>query len=156
VVVGNKMIVFQGFGPKFENLTHEYSFITERWDIVMCGNTNPDQRTGQSAVVKDGVIYMFGGFLYKTQKPCNELYVLDLRQRKKEYKWSLVTDALGNIPLPCSNQSACVYKNSMFIICGFYGDSNLYEYRIDKNQWYKYDYTVDGSNNPCIVYDHHF
>lgn len=112
-----KMYTFggwNGFTRKWFNDIHELCLETRTWRYVVSKGTKPVQRTSHASVIRDGKMYIFGGF--SGENYLNDLWEFDIATET----WRDVTEeGFGERPAPRSRFCATVYNDSMYILGGW-------------------------------------
>eukprot|EP00013_Stygamoeba_regulata_P019579 CAMPEP_0177654394 /NCGR_PEP_ID=MMETSP0447-20121125/14303_1 /TAXON_ID=0 /ORGANISM="Stygamoeba regulata, Strain BSH-02190019" /LENGTH=621 /DNA_ID=CAMNT_0019158029 /DNA_START=286 /DNA_END=2149 /DNA_ORIENTATION=- len=144
-IFGNCMFVFGGEqggeqGVCFNDF-YELNLETNEWREVHATGTVPEPRSGHTAVVHDGSMYIFGG---KNKSP--QYFRSIYRFRFDTRTWSQVT-ADGIAPPRTYNHSAFIYRNNLYVFGGYgiegvesgpgigHRHCELYEYSFDQNRW---------------------
>lgn len=65
-----------GFSRRHLNDVHVFSFISNKWESILCTGNPPSARSGHGSAATEGKMYIFGGWNSETQ--FNDLFVLDV------------------------------------------------------------------------------
>jgi hypothetical protein len=68
---------FGGGGKHYYNDTWSFDILRRKWTELQCTGTIPSPRSGHAAVLVDGVMYVFGGFM-PGNTHSDDLYALQL------------------------------------------------------------------------------
>ena len=143
-----QMIVFGGFeqGTR-SNQTSVYNFTTNTWENIeiMAGQPIPCPRSGHSAAIHNGNMYVFGGKNEDAEK-LNDLWVYNIADKR----WAEI-EAEGEIPFERSGHSADIYDDYMVVFGGIWDVTkelnDLHLYSFSRNEWI----TIQASaNSPQI------
>jgi len=144
VVYERKMYIFGGeFGSECcYNDLYCFDFETNTWSEVQANGDIPEPRSGHSAVMNNGKMYVFGG---RNQDPH---YFADIHQFDFATKTWTKVPVVGPTPPRTYNHSSFYYRNSLYVFGGYGTDgvdsgpgtghrhSELYEFAFDTNQWF--------------------
>lgn len=154
VLYKDSMLIFGGYDyPKINfNDVHQFNFQTLTWKFLETIGKQPIPRFGQSAIVYNDQMIIFGGkithdnFYLSNTTSCNH-YKLNLLN----LKWKEV-EGSGNKPLSRSNHSCIVYKNQMIIFGGNTNrDTNdLYSLDLQNEYWTRIYYKESASSPPPL------
>ena len=142
------MVIFGGF--KQGNRTNEvatYNFATNSWTnvLVPSGDALPCPRSGHSATLHNGNMYIFGGKDNESEK-LDDLWVYNIA----DSKWTQLNPE-GDIPYPRSGHSCDIYDDWLVLFGGIWDVTkelnDLWFYSISKNVWLK---VIDTANSPQI------
>ena len=142
------MIIFGGFQQgNRTNQTSVYNFTTNTWENVEIppGQPAPCARSGHSASVYNGNMYVFGGKDDSSEK-LNDLWVYNIAEKK----WVEV-EPEGEIPFERSGHSSDVYGDYLCVFGGIWDVTkelnDLHLYSFNRNTWI----TLQASaNSPTI------
>lgn len=143
-----QMVIFGGF--KQGNRTNEvatYNFSTNSWTnvLVPTGDALPCPRSGHSATLHNGNMYVFGGKNDESEK-LDDLWVYNIA----DSKWTKLSPD-GECPYPRSGHSCDVYDDWLVLFGGIWDVTkelnDLWFYSISKNVWVK---VIDTANSPQI------
>lgn len=133
------MIVFGGYneGARTNDIII-YNFSAHLWTKVKLaeGSPKPCPRSGHSAVLHQGDMYVFGG----KDEDANKLQDL-WKFNYNQLSWEKLTQPNldHNLPMARSGHSAALYGDFIVIFGGIYEVTkelnDLYAYSIQKNQW---------------------
>lgn len=130
----DKLYVFGGNVHGFKsNKMYILDMSTRKWTIEEPEN-GPCERSGHSAVIKDGKMYVFGGKNSESNK-LGDFWVYDT----KAHTWSQLETSDLESPISRSGHSSGVYKNFIIIYAGIHeltqelSDMCLYD--ISRNCW---------------------
>jgi N-acetylneuraminic acid mutarotase len=146
VAYGNFMYIFGGEtggeGTAVYGDFYEFDILNKCWREIQTAGTKPSARSGHTAVVFKGNMYLFGG-RNKTPQYFRDLH----RYHFASKTWSLV-ETNGVLPPRIYNHSAFTYRESLYIFGGYgiQGDENkdarvghrhseVYEYSFDQSTW---------------------
>ena len=131
----SSMIVFGGFcNGERTNEAVKYLFQENRWVKINQQGTGPSPRSGHSACVYEGCMYVFGGKDEDNNK-LNDLWKLDLNT----YTWTEVKSSDSFLPLERSGHSCDVFESYMVIFGGIFeitkelNDLHLFDFK--KQRW---------------------
>jgi len=160
------MVIYGGYGgarktgeigvqKKTYNLedTWKYDLDTRYWhkmDPYYHDGKKPGLRRGQSAIVHDGVMYMFGGrleyypvqFALKFDAPYYELVSSDVwAYNITNNSWKLIPNNGEQTPEPRHGHRAAVIEDIMYVFGGYYDPivfmSDTWHYNITASVWLK-------------------
>ena len=138
-----QMIIFGGFQQgNRTNQTAVYSFPTNMWENVEIapGQPVPSPRSGHSASIYNGNMYVFGGKDDNSEK-LNDLWVYNLADKR----WVEI-EAEGEIPFERSGHTSDIYEDFLVIFGGIWdvtkelNDMHLYSF--NENRWITVQSTV--------------
>lgn len=143
-----QMIIFGGFQQgNRTNQTSIYNFTTNQWENIEIapGQPIPCPRSGHSASIHNGNMYIFGGKNDDAEK-LNDLWVYNLAEKR----WVEI-EAEGEIPFERSGHSSDVCKDYLVIFGGIWDVTkelnDLHLYSFNRNTWT----TIQASaNSPTI------
>jgi N-acetylneuraminic acid mutarotase len=103
-----------------------------QWTRIETTNTPPEPRSGHSAVIYNGSMYIFGGLgLHRS----NDLFKFDF----DTHNWTEIkAKDESKVPSKRCKHSACIYENMMYIFGGWDSSGKLndmYRYIFDRNEW---------------------
>ena len=128
--------IFKPLSPSLENLIMKHNEPFE-WNLLVSKNKPPSERKGQSSIIIDNYLIIFGGC--DLEDNCfNDLYFFDLQKRFWE---KIICE--GEIPSSRQFHTANLYGNKMIIYGGNKGSdlkNDLYSFDIIKRQWKKLNY----------------
>jgi N-acetylneuraminic acid mutarotase len=116
------MYLFGGSNQQKRDHHHTFWLLdlkTLRWDIIQARGDVPINREDHTAVIYEGAIVVFGGFLPNGEKT-NDIYMYYF----KENKWEKVSVLGLDLPKSRAGHSAIVFGDSMVIFGGRDEDSN--------------------------------
>lgn len=122
VVYDRKMYLFGGKVSSMgsTNQTNVYDFETGKWIKTQVSGTIPSNIDSHSAVVSEGKMYVFGGFLsVDNGSYSNQIFVLDL----EKLEWSRAEPSNSKLPAPRANSSLGIVDGCLYV----FGGSNLDE-----------------------------
>ena len=130
------MIIFGGFeqGTR-SNQTSVYNFTTNQWENIEIGpgQSVPCARSGHSASISNGNMYVFGGKNEDSEK-LNDLWVYNIADKK----WAEI-EPEGEFPFERSGHSSDVYDDYLVIFGGIWDVTkelnDLHLYSFTNNQW---------------------
>lgn len=135
-VESTQMIIFGGFEQGSRtNLVSVFNFTTNQWENVDIapGQPQPCSRSGHSASVYNGNMYVFGGKNDDSEK-LNDLWVYNIADKK----WAEI-EADGEVPYERSGHSSDVYDDFLVIFGGIWDVTkelnDLHLYSFTRNQW---------------------
>lgn len=140
-----KMYTFggwNGFTRKWFNDVHELDLETKTWRHINPRGVPPVQRTSHASVIRDGKMYIFGGF--SGENYLNDLWELDIATET----WTDISeDSYGQRPAPRSRFCAAVYGDCMYILggwnkVGYFED--LHSFNFVTKMWTKIDNLLGG------------
>lgn len=142
------MIIFGGFqSGERTNQTSIYNFTTNMWENVTIPNGQPVpcSRSGHSASIYNGMMYIFGGKNDSSEK-LNDLWVFNIAEKK----WVQI-EAEGDEPFERSGHSSAIFDDYLAIFGGIWDVTkelnDLHLYSFANNNWI----TVQASaNSPTI------
>ena len=124
-----------------------YSFVNNQWENVELeiGAPAPCARSGHSASVFNGNMYVFGGKNDSSEK-LNDLWLFNIADKK----W-IEIEAEGEVPFERSGHSSDIYEDYLVIFGGIWDVTkelnDLHLYSFSRNMWM----TVQASaNSPTI------
>lgn len=120
VVHDDRMYVFGGkiSSMSSTNEMNVYDFESGKWVKIQVGGTQPPNIDSHSAVVHEGKMYVFGGFLSVDKGSySNDIYAFDLEKGE----WEKIEVASSRSPSPRANSSLTVVNNNLYI----FGGTNL-------------------------------
>jgi len=131
-----KMYTFggwNGFTRRWFNDVYELCLETKRWRSVKAKGVPPAQRTSHASVIKNGKMYVFGG--YSGENYLNDLWEFDIQTET----WTDISEqCTGDRPAPRSRFCAAVHGDHMYILggwnkIGYFED--LYAYSFSQKSW---------------------
>ncbi len=138
-----QMIIFGGFQQGSRtNQTAVYSFPTNIWENVEIapGQPVPSPRSGHSASIYNGNMYVFGGKDDNSEK-LNDLWVYNLADKR----WVEI-EAEGEIPFERSGHTSDIYEDFLVIFGGIWDVTkelnDLHLYSFNENRWITVQSTV--------------
>lgn len=103
-----------------------------KWACIETNNTPPIPRSGHSAVIYNGSMYVFGGL---GAHRYNDLFKFDFDTKT----WTEIKPKdESKLPSKRYKHSACIYENMMYIFGGWDSSGKLndmYRYIFDRNEW---------------------
>ena len=85
-----------------------------------------DEKNGEHKLL------LYGGMNLLRLGEMWECYLSHLdKHTHQKYKWKKITDISGDIPLPRSGHTACLYRNDVVIYGGVIEDEKAYHYKED-------------------------
>ncbi|KAG7306015.1 hypothetical protein JYU34_008586 [Plutella xylostella] len=123
VALGERMYVFGGRGDlnspydSHEELycpqVHYLDTVKEEWVALTPRGTWPEGRRSHSAWVRDGYMYIFGGFNGNSKNHFNDLY----RYSAKDNSWEYI-EVKGLVPCKRRRQACILYEDKVYLFGG--------------------------------------
>jgi len=142
-----QMIIFGGFQQgNRTNMTSIYNFTTNNWENIDIapGQPIPCARSGHSASIFNGNMYIFGGKDDSSEK-LNDLWVFNIADKR----WVEI-EAEGEAPFERSGHSSDVFEDYLVIFGGIWDVTkelnDLHLYSFSQNRWIT---VIEPANSPA-------
>ena len=142
-----QMIIFGGFQQgNRTNQTSIYNFTTNQWENIEIapGQPMPCSRSGHSASIYNGNMYVFGGKNDDSEK-LNDLWVYNIAEKR----WVEI-GATGNIPFERSGHSSDIFDDHLVIFGGIWDVTkelnDMHLYKFSDNTWIT---LIEPANSPA-------